>query len=157
MLNITMTNIGPKLSRGMLTLSYLQRREKSGFFGFTSMSEKVYFERWRLSVVVSHSPFLSSRDEAGEVERERARDSCRNQLQLRMLHLFQAANQDSDALPSEYEHEFDVGSGSSSGVGVGGVDPTALMYGGGASGSGRARTSSTSSVPTNRTGVDVRY
>lgn len=115
MLNITMTNIGPKLSRGVLTLNYLQHREKSGFFGFTSLTEKVYYEKWRISVVVSHAAFLSSRDAAGEIERERARDSCRNQLQLRMLHIFQAVNGDSDFLPPEYDHELDVGGAGATG------------------------------------------
>ena len=44
-----------------------------------------------LFIQVNHGKFLPSSDPAGEIERERARDSCRNQLQLRLLHIFQVS------------------------------------------------------------------
>lgn len=161
MLNITMTNIGPKLSRGVITLCYLQRREKSAFFGFTTMSEKVYFEKWRVAFVVNHSPFRPSRDEAGELERERARDSCRNQLQLRMLHIFQAVSQDVECLPAEYEHEIDVSSGGSNGNSGSAKHPSVVQYNSSGTNDGnqgqRSRSSSASNIPVPSPAGNIRY
>lgn len=107
-LNSTLVSIGPNTSRGSLSLSYYEKREKSGFFGFTSMTEKVYFERWKVFFVVDHSAFSPGRDDAAEIARERARDSCRSQLQLRLLHVFQAVNQDLEHVPTDYEYEIEV-------------------------------------------------
>ena len=51
--NRSMTNIGPNISRGVIHLSYYEVSEQKGFFGLTSTTQKVYFERWKIPIIVS--------------------------------------------------------------------------------------------------------
>lgn len=52
--NRTVTNVGPNVSRGGIYLSYYEISEEKGFFGLTTTTQKVYFEKWKIPIVVSN-------------------------------------------------------------------------------------------------------
>jgi hypothetical protein len=52
-LQASLTSVGPFLSKGIILLSFFEKREMKGFFGLVSRFENVYFERWRIPVLVN--------------------------------------------------------------------------------------------------------
>eukprot|EP00602_Paraphysomonas_sp_CaronLab_P012785 CAMPEP_0185042188 /NCGR_PEP_ID=MMETSP1103-20130426/42203_1 /TAXON_ID=36769 /ORGANISM="Paraphysomonas bandaiensis, Strain Caron Lab Isolate" /LENGTH=205 /DNA_ID=CAMNT_0027582213 /DNA_START=693 /DNA_END=1310 /DNA_ORIENTATION=- len=103
-LKTSLIHVGPHLSRGVVTLSFYEKRENKGFFGILSSEEKVHFERWRIPVLVNESPFPRGMDPASEMTRKRLYDSAREQVKERMLVIFEAVNTSIDHVPpSMYE------------------------------------------------------
>ena len=59
-LKSSLASVGPYLSKGIILISFYEKREIKGFFGLTSTIENIYFERWRIPVVIDERPLLSS-------------------------------------------------------------------------------------------------
>jgi hypothetical protein len=84
-----MLHVGPSLSRGVLTLSFYDKRETKGFFGILNTEEKVYFERWRIPILVNDTPFPRESDPASEMNRLRLIETAREQIKKLMLTIFE--------------------------------------------------------------------
>jgi len=67
----TLSQIGPELLSGGLTLSFFERRATRQLFGLVSHEERVVFEQWILRVVVNNTPRPISNDSAAIIERQR--------------------------------------------------------------------------------------
>lgn len=50
--------MGPFLSKGIILISFFEKREVKGFFGLVSSTENIYFERWRIPVLIDERPLL---------------------------------------------------------------------------------------------------
>lgn len=85
----SMLHVGPNLSRGVLTLSFYDKRETKGFFGIMNSEEKVYFERWRIPILVNENQFPREGDAASEISRIRLIDTAREQIKKLMLTIFE--------------------------------------------------------------------
>ena len=59
-LKSSLASVGPYLSKGIILISFFEKREIKGFFGLTSTIENIYFERWRIPVLIDERPLLSS-------------------------------------------------------------------------------------------------
>jgi hypothetical protein len=106
--------VGPGLFRGVIILSFYEKRENKGFFGMLTTQEKVYFERWRFPVLVNENPLdlggergMGVQQQATRREyRHRVYESAREQIKQRMLAIFENANSSVDHVPaSAYEFE----------------------------------------------------
>jgi hypothetical protein len=71
----TLSQIGPELLSGCLTLSFFERRASRQLFGLVSHEERVVFEQWILRVVVNNTPRPISNDSAAVIERQRLQAS----------------------------------------------------------------------------------
>lgn len=67
----TLTQIGPELLSGCLTVSFFERRATRQLFGLVSHEERVVFEQWIIRVVVNNTPRPISNDSAALMERQR--------------------------------------------------------------------------------------
>jgi hypothetical protein len=67
----TLSQIGPELLSGCLTVSFFERRATRQLFGLVSHEERVVFEQWVLRVVVNNTPRPISNDSAALMERQR--------------------------------------------------------------------------------------
>ena len=68
----SLSQIGPELLSGCLTLSFFERRASRQLFGLVSHEERVVFEQWILRVVVNNTPRPISNDSAAVIlERQR--------------------------------------------------------------------------------------
>jgi len=72
----TLSQIGPELLSGGLTLSFFERRASRQLFGLVSQEERVVFEQWILRVVVNNTPRPISNDSAAVIERQRLQVCC---------------------------------------------------------------------------------
>jgi hypothetical protein len=96
----SLTPVAPNLSKGMIILSFFERREVKGFFGLVSNQESVYFERWRLPVLVNDLSLQRySYDgngmvdgEAADRERRYFLESARAQVQQRLITILEVRN-----------------------------------------------------------------
>lgn len=130
--------VGPNLSKGVILLSFFERRVVKGYFGLTSHEEKVYFERWKIPILANNSsidfnpPLTPSSSGSGkhsspssaqtsssqasaseetniQFQRLHVTDITRNQVQQRILSILEAANNALDHVPSTlYEYEIEV-------------------------------------------------
>lgn len=68
-----LTQIGPELLSGCLTLSFYERRTKRHglLFGLMTQEEKVVWEQWNIRVVVNNTPRPVNDDSASVIERQR--------------------------------------------------------------------------------------
>lgn len=57
-LKASLTSVGPFLSKGIILISFFEKREVKGFFGLVSSTENIYFERWRIPVLIDERPLL---------------------------------------------------------------------------------------------------
>ena len=73
----TLSQIGPELLSGCLTVSFFERRATRQLFGLVSHEERVVFEQWVIRVVVNNTPRPISNDSAALMERQR--------MQVRLL------------------------------------------------------------------------
>jgi len=48
--------VGPSLTRGEIILSFFERRQHSSLFGMVQEEEKVFFEHWRIPLVIAQQP-----------------------------------------------------------------------------------------------------
>lgn len=67
----TLSQIGPELLSGCLTISFFERRATRQLFGLVSHEERVVFEQWLIRVVVNNTPRPISNDSAAVMERQR--------------------------------------------------------------------------------------
>ncbi|GAX24308.1 hypothetical protein FisN_4Lh422 [Fistulifera solaris] len=67
----TLSQIGPELLSGCLTVSFFERRATRQLFGLVSHEERVVFEQWVMRVVVNNTPRPISNDSAALMERQR--------------------------------------------------------------------------------------
>ncbi len=88
-LSQSMLHVGPNLSRGVITLSFFEKRETKGFFGILNSEEKVFFERWKIPILVNDSPFPREGDPTSEISRMRLIETAREQIKKLMLTIFE--------------------------------------------------------------------
>jgi hypothetical protein len=95
------TPIGPHLSKGIIILTFFEKREIKSLFGFISNQEKVCFERWRIHVIVNDRPIpklvgaqTNADLRAIDMERRHLFDYARTQVQERILTILEV-NDDS--------------------------------------------------------------
>ena len=96
--------VGPGLFRGVLTLAFYEKRESKGFLGLSMLTtqEKVYFEKWRFSILVNENPL----DCTDKEYRRRVYEAAREEIKQRMLCIFENANGPVDHVPtSGYDFE----------------------------------------------------
>ena len=106
----SLIQVGPGLSRGVVILSFYEKRENKGFFGMLTTQEKVYFERWRFPILVNENPLESSSGgrtaDSNREYRHRVYETAREEVKQRMLCIFENANSSVDHVPaSAYEFE----------------------------------------------------
>eukprot|EP01041_Mallomonas_annulata_P004450 gene4450-8864_t len=82
---LSLHRIGPTNSKGLVVLSFYEKRSNRGFFGLMNNEEKVYFERWKIPVVVNDDILHRCGDESDILELQRIYDSGRYQVQQRMM------------------------------------------------------------------------
>lgn len=113
----SLVQVGPGLSRGVVVLSFFEKRENKGFFGMLTTQEKVYFERWRFPILVNENPMESSggggtgshshQSASNREYRHRVYETAREEIKQRMLCIFENANSSVDHVPATaYEFEF---------------------------------------------------
>ena len=104
----SLTSVGPYLSKGMIVLSFFEKREVKGFFGLVSNPEKVYFERWRIPIVVDSRELLhpsspsqrlsgEAQTNAADTERRHLLKFARDVVQKRLLAILEV-RRDEDSL-----------------------------------------------------------
>jgi len=67
----SLSQIGPELLSGGLTLTFFERRATRQLFGLVSNEERVVWEQWHMRVVVNNTPRPLSDDSAAVIERQR--------------------------------------------------------------------------------------
>lgn len=67
----SLSQIGPELLSGCLTLSFFERRASRQLFGLVSHEERVVWEQWILRIVVNNTPRPLGSDSAAIIERQR--------------------------------------------------------------------------------------
>jgi hypothetical protein len=132
LLKKSLVQVGPGLSRGVVILSFFEKRENKGFFGMLTTQEKVYFERWRIPILVNENPLESSSGGGGgggvggrggssgsnqggssahqasnREYRHRVYETAREEIKQRMLCIFENANSSVDHVPAT-AYEFEI-------------------------------------------------
>eukprot|EP00540_Astrosyne_radiata_P019184 CAMPEP_0116869730 /NCGR_PEP_ID=MMETSP0418-20121206/27919_1 /TAXON_ID=1158023 /ORGANISM="Astrosyne radiata, Strain 13vi08-1A" /LENGTH=163 /DNA_ID=CAMNT_0004505853 /DNA_START=157 /DNA_END=648 /DNA_ORIENTATION=+ len=72
----SLSQIGPELMSGCLTLSFFERRASRQLFGLVSHEERVVWEQWILRIVVNNTPRPITDDSAAVIERQRIQVCC---------------------------------------------------------------------------------
>lgn len=106
---LTLTQIGPELLSGGLTLSFFERRATRQLFGLVSNEEKVIWEEWHLKVVVNNTPRPVSDDSAAVIERQRIQDTAEGMLRSVLVKIFEIAGGSIDHVPPVM-YEFEINS-----------------------------------------------
>jgi autophagy-related protein 101 len=88
----TLTQIGPELLSGCLTLSFFERRASKQLFGLVSHEEKVVWEQWVLHVVVNNTPRPVNDDSASVMERQRIQDTAEGMLRSVLMKIYDSAS-----------------------------------------------------------------
>ena len=57
-LKSSLQSVGPYLSKGIILISFFEKRDIKGFFGLVNSTENIYFERWRIPVLIDERPLL---------------------------------------------------------------------------------------------------
>jgi hypothetical protein len=90
------STVGPQLSKGVILLTFFEKRENKALFGFIRSEEKVCFEQWKIPVVldekeIPRQSFSLSPKYAMSVEYERQNifNHARNQVQQRILSILE--------------------------------------------------------------------
>lgn len=109
-LNQLLTPVGPHLSKATIVLSFFEHRETKGFFGLISNHEKVYFERWRIPVIINELPLTRMNNDNNNLKEDNEElyllNFARDQIQNRILTIIQDVNTSIDHVPpSLYEYE----------------------------------------------------
>lgn len=103
----SLTQIGPELLSGCLTLSFFERRATRQLFGLVSHEEKVVWEQWILRVVVNNTPRPVNDDSASVIERQRIQDTAEGMLRSVLLKIFEISGGDMDHVPPVM-YEFEI-------------------------------------------------
>lgn len=88
----SLTQIGPELLSGCLTLSFFERRSTKQLFGLVSHEEKVIWEQWILHVVVNNTPRPVNDDSASVMERQRIQHTSEEMLKSVMFKIFECVS-----------------------------------------------------------------
>jgi hypothetical protein len=102
----SLSQIGPELLSGCLTLSFFERRAQKQLFGLMTQQEKVIWEQWILHVVVNNTPKPLKNDSASILERQRIQDTAEAMIRTTMLKVFQYASgvDDDDSEVANLDH-----------------------------------------------------
>lgn len=102
--------VGPKIQKGIINLTFYEHREKEALFGWIHSKEKVYFERWKIPIVIDERGFehvprssslssrsLSSSSDGGTeaieaITRQHMYSHARNQVQQTLLAVLEVIN-----------------------------------------------------------------
>uniref|UniRef100_A0A7S1ZEN7 Autophagy-related protein 101 n=1 Tax=Trieres chinensis TaxID=1514140 RepID=A0A7S1ZEN7_TRICV len=103
----SLSQIGPELLSGCLTLSFFERRASRQLFGLVSHEERVVWEQWILRVVVNNTPRPVNDDSASVIERQRIQDTAEGMLKSAMLKIFELAGGSIDHIPPVM-YEFEI-------------------------------------------------
>jgi len=87
----TLTQIGPELLQGCLTLSFFERRASRQLFGLVAHEEKVIWEQWILHLVVNNTPRPVNDDSASVMERQRIQDTAEGMLRSVLMSVYESA------------------------------------------------------------------
>ena len=60
MLHKAKAAVGPNLSKGVILLTFYEKRENKALFGLLRSEEKVCFERWKIPVIIDEREFPRS-------------------------------------------------------------------------------------------------
>ncbi|GMI37114.1 hypothetical protein TeGR_g13466 [Tetraparma gracilis] len=96
-----LTPIGPELSKGVLSLSFFERRVSKAFLGLVSTEERVVWEAWSLPLLVNSTPRPVNEDGASVIERSRIQESTEATLRASLLHIHACASSISHVPPGE--------------------------------------------------------
>ena len=104
--------VGPELSKGVILLTFFEKRESKSFFIIRN-EEKVCFERWKIPILINEQDFakkpFTSPDQTIEIERQNIFDNARLQIQKRILFILETANRSIDHVPPTlYEYEIEA-------------------------------------------------
>jgi autophagy-related protein 101 len=102
-----LSQIGPELMSGSLTLSFFERRASRQLFGLVSHEERVVFEQWILRVVVNNTPRPISDDSAAVIERQRIQDTAEGMLRSVLFKIFEISGGAIEHLPPVM-YEFEI-------------------------------------------------
>jgi len=103
----SLSQIGPELLQGCLTLGFFERRATRQLFGLVSHEEKVVWEQWVLHVVVNNTPRPVNDDSASVIERQRIQDTAEGMLKAALLKVFEIAGGSIDHVPPVM-YEFEI-------------------------------------------------
>lgn len=102
----SLSQVGPELLQGRLTLSFFERRRAQKLFW--SHEEKIVWEQWTIPVLVNNTPRPVNDDKASVIERQRTQDTAEGMLRQAMLKVFDEASADVEHVPPvAYEFEID--------------------------------------------------
>jgi hypothetical protein len=59
--------VGPLLTRGEMLLSFFERRQHTSLFGMVTEEERVFFEHWRIPLVVAQNPLPDVENEKADL------------------------------------------------------------------------------------------
>jgi len=102
-----LSQIGPELLSGGLTLSFFERRKTQQLFGLVSNEERVVWEQWHLRVVVNNTPRPLSDDSAAVIERQRIQDTAEGMLRSVLMKAYEIAGASIDHVPPVM-YEFEI-------------------------------------------------
>mmetsp|Transcript_9693 Transcript_9693/g.12627 ORF Transcript_9693/g.12627 Transcript_9693/m.12627 type:complete len:220 (-) Transcript_9693:66-725(-) len=105
----SLSQIGPELLSGCLTLSFFERRASRQLFGLVSHEERVVWEQWILRVVVNNTPRPVSDDSAAVIERQRIQDTAEVMLRAVIQKVFEISGGAIDHVPPVM-YEFEINS-----------------------------------------------
>ena len=107
MLTKSRVSVGPQLSKGVILLTFFEKRESKALFGFLKSQEKICFERWRLPILINeretprssfqgqsntsqgYSSSSRYQNPALEYERLNVINNSRNEVQRRILSIIE--------------------------------------------------------------------
>lgn len=95
----TLSQIGPELLSGCLTLSFYERRASRQLFGLVSHEERVVFEQWILRIVVNNTPRPIGNDTTAIIERQRLQDTAEGMLRACLWKIFECTGGPMDHIP----------------------------------------------------------
>jgi hypothetical protein len=101
-----LSQIGPEILSGSLTLSFFERRKTQQLFGLVSNEEQIVWEQWHLRVVVNNTPRPISNDSALVIERQRVQDTNCAMIRSVLIKTYEIAiSTVEDIPPTMYEFE----------------------------------------------------
>lgn len=103
----SLTQIGPELLNGCLTLSFFERRATRQLFGLVNHEEKIIWEQWIIRLVVNNTPRPVNDDSASVIERQRIQDTAEAMLKSAILKIFEFSGTDMDHIPPVM-YEFEI-------------------------------------------------
>lgn len=87
-----LTQIGPELLSGCLTLSFFERRTSKQLFGLVSQEQKIIWEQWVLHIVVNNTPRPVNDDTTSVMERQRIQHTAEMMLRSVLYKIYDLAS-----------------------------------------------------------------